>query len=132
VAADGELIVTVLAERLSIVRLEPGNGLPSWIRRSSWLSLTRTHDELSVVCESRLVPVGLPRSSPWRALQVVGPLNFELTGILKRLADPLAAAAVSIFAVSTYDTDYVLVQEGNLESALMCLKREGIVVRTRR
>lgn len=127
---DRELALRVLAEPLSIVRLGPDVRTPDWLADASWYSVTRTAAELSVVCASRLVPRDVPRAGPWRALQVEGPLDFALTGILSRLASALAGAGISIFAVSTYDTDYVLVRAEALDRALSCLRRVGIVVRS--
>jgi len=126
---DRKLVLNVLEESLSIVRLSPDERLPEWIDGDSWCSVTRTPDELSVVCASWLVPSGVQCTGPWRAMQVAGPLDFALTGILSRIADPLAHAKISIFAVSTYDTDYVLVREQDVGQAAACLKSAGIVVR---
>lgn len=124
------LVLDVMAGRLSIVRLPSDAGAPSWIGSTSWYSVTRTEDELSVVCESRLVPPEVQQNGPWRALKVVGPLDFGLTGVLYRIARPLAGAKISIFAVSTFDTDYVLVREQDLRGAVSSLSESGIVVRT--
>lgn len=120
----------VMPETLSIVRLPPGSAVPAWIERGSWHSVTRTPDECSVVCESRLVPAGVSRVGPWRALKVAGPLDFDLVGVLSRLASPLAAAGISIFVVSTYDTDYLLVRDEALDDAVARLEDEGVVVRS--
>lgn len=110
------------------MRLAAGDRWPSWIERASWVSVTRTGEELSVVCESGLVPSEVLQSGPWRALRVRGPLDFQLTGILRMIAGPLADAQISIFAVSTYDTDYVLVAEEDLGTAIARLREEGMVV----
>lgn len=121
------LAVHVLAGRLSIARLPADAGLPDWAG-GPWCSVTRTHEELSVVCESDRVPEEVKNNGPWRALMVAGPLEFGLTGILNRLAGPLADAGISIFAVSTFDTDYVLVREERLQASVACLRGAGIVV----
>lgn len=127
--AAPSLTVDVMEPSLSIVRLPPGSGLPDWVEPDSWHSVTRTADECSVVCESRLVPAGVSHVGPWRGLKVVGPLDFDLVGILHRLAGPLAGAGVSVFVISTYDTDYVLVRGESLDSAIAGLEEAGIVVR---
>jgi len=127
--APTELVVTVMAAPLSIVRLAPGRALPAWAGASGWCSVTRTAEECSVVCESAHVPADVARVGPWRGLKVAGPLAFELVGVLYRLAGPLAEAGISIFVVSTYDTDYVLVPEDRLDEAVAALSAAGVVVR---
>jgi hypothetical protein len=87
--------------------------------------VTRTPDELSVVADEAAVPAGVRAERGWRALQVAGPLDFNLTGILASLAYPLARAGISLFAVSTFDTDYVLIKEDKLHDALAALQAAG-------
>jgi hypothetical protein len=89
---------------------------------ASFFSVTRTPDELSIVCVESQAPDDAKSERGWRVLQVIGPLEFSLTGILAAIAAPLAAAGVSIFAISTFDTDYVLVKEENLAKALDALR----------
>jgi len=92
----------------------------------SFFSLTRTPTECSYVTEDYLVPPEATAvNAGWRALMVHGPLDFSLTGVLASIAEPLAAAGVSIFAVSTFDTDYVLIQESHLASAMDALRAAG-------
>lgn len=88
-----------------------------------WRSLTWTTDELSVVCSAAQVPADVQSEHDWRCFQVVGPLDFGLTGVLLAIAAPLAAAKISIFAISTYDTDYVLVKQADLDAAVAALRR---------
>lgn len=90
-----------------------------------WRSLTWTADELSVVCLTDQVPANVQSENDWRSFQVEGPLDFGLTGVLLAIAAPLAAAKISIFAVSTYDTDYVLVKQADLDAAIVALRRAG-------
>lgn len=131
-AADSEhsLSLEVMPALLSVVRLPPEVGTPPWADSGSWYSVTRSADELSLVCESRVVPRDVRQEGPWRALRVDGPLDFALTGILCRIALPLADAGISIFAVSTFDTDYVLVREEALDDAVSSLRDVGMIVRT--
>lgn len=124
------LVLDLLPQTFSVARLSPDAEFPEWIDRDSWYSVTKTPDECSVVCESRLVPCGVRQAGPWRAFKVKGPLDFEMTGVLRRLANPLAEVEVSIFALSTYDTDYVLVRDKDAERAVDCLRQTGIVVRS--
>jgi hypothetical protein len=113
--------VTVLPEPLAVCRLAAGARVPSWALElhESLVSITRTPDELSIVCPDAAVPPDVEVESGWRALKLPGPIPFDQVGVL---AGPLAAAGVSIFAVSTYDTDYVLVRERDLERALAALE----------
>lgn len=114
-----------LSQPLAVVRLPAGSGLPWWAAASSFLSFTRTADELSLVCEEPSVPAEIISERGFVALKVEGPLPFHLTGVLASLANPLAAAGVSIFVVSTHDTDYVLVQERQLSAAIEALRQAG-------
>jgi hypothetical protein len=110
----------VLAGRYTICRLPADASVPA-----AFFSVTRTPDELSMVCEEAQAPAGTRCESGWRMLQVAGPLAFSLTGVLAGIAGPLAEAGVSIFAISTFDTDYVLVKEENLEKAMAALRAAG-------
>ena len=111
--------------RYAVCRLDPDDPLPSWVLQGTFFSVTRTLAELSVVCESALVPAGVQAESGWRTLAVKGPLDFALTGIMARLSTVLAGAAVSVFVVSTYNTDYILVREAQLDNALTALQNAG-------
>jgi uncharacterized protein len=124
--ARPSLPLELCPETLAICRLEPGAAIPSWaMQPSPFLTLSRTTDELSITTLQSLVPAGVPNEGDYRAVRVRGPLPFHLVGILAAIADPLAAAGLSIFAISTYDTDYVLVKSGQLEAALAVLQRAG-------
>ena len=125
VAAPPSLVLHVLPEPLAIVRLPAGSAHPAWATGEALLSITRTRDELSIVCDGARVPGDVAAEPGWRALAVEGPLDFGLTGVLASIAAPLAAAGVSIFALSTYDTDYVLVRSGALAGAREALTRAG-------
>ena len=118
----------VLVPRLAVCRLDPSTPLPYWAQGGSFLSVTRTSAELSVVCEDALVPEGTQAERGWRAFGVAGTLDFSLTGVLASLAVPLAEAGISVFAVSTFDTDYLLVREHSLSQALETLERAGFEV----
>ena len=94
----------------------------------AFTSVTRTPSELSVVCAHAAVPPGIVLEGGWRALALRGPVPFELTGVLAGLLAPLAAAGVSVFAVSTYDTDVVMVKADALEAAVRALRSHGHAV----
>lgn len=118
----GGLRLTLLAERLAICRLEPQQPLPDWFPgRGRITSMTRTEEELSLVLSEADVPKDVRAERGWRAFKVHGPLDFALTGILARLSGALAEAGISLFALSTYDTDYILVREGDVAAARRAL-----------
>jgi hypothetical protein len=120
------LELTILPDRLAVCRLEPSAATPAWAAPDGTLhAATRTSRELSIVCADAAVPEGVVANRGWRAIAVRGTLDFSLTGILASLAGPLAAADVSIFALSTYDTDYVLVKEDALARAIAALTAAG-------
>ncbi len=120
------LTLSVLPETFAVCRLGPGEPMPDWaLIASSFLSLTRTSDELSIVCPESAVPAGIQCEGDWRALKIDGPLDFAETGILASLSTPLADVGVSVFAVSTFDTDYVLVKQRALEKARSVLTQAG-------
>ena len=117
--------LAVVEGEFGVARLHADDPAPGWAQSGSITSLTRTADELSVVCAAAAIPGGVRAERGWRCLQVVGPLDFSLTGILASIVDPLAAAKVSVFTLSTYDTDYVLVRGQSLGTALECLREAG-------
>jgi hypothetical protein len=119
------LTLGLLAQRLAVCRLEAGEDLPAWALAGDFFSITRTGGELSIVCPEEAVPPGARAQIGFRALGVAGPLDFALTGILTSLLDPLAEAAIPVFAISTYDTDYVLVRERDLDRAVAALGGAG-------
>ena len=103
--------------------------IPAWATGASFFSVTRTEDELSVVCAEAYVPEVVTRERSWRALKLEGPFELSTVGILSSVATPLAGAGTSIFAVSTFDTDYVLVREEQLDLAVDTLREHGHKVR---
>ena len=111
--------------RFAIVRLPAGAAAPDWARGGAFLSITRTAAETSIVCDEAAVPEGVTAQRGFRALVVQGPLDFSEVGVLASLAGPLAAARLSIFAVSTYDTDYLLLRDGDWAGALAALRAAG-------
>ena len=90
-------------------------------KTSEFLSVIRTSDELSIVCNHDSIPEGCKSELDWKILKVIGPLDFSLTGILASLSGLLAAARISIFAVSTYDTDYIFVKSDKLDASINAL-----------
>jgi uncharacterized protein len=124
------LSVAVIEARLAVCRVEAGGEVPGWVAHAGeFVSITRTTDELSIVCAFDAVPAGVPMEGPWRAFKVEGPLVMTLIGVVASLANPLADAGISIFAISTYDTDYVLVHEPDFDAAAQALVAAGHSVR---
>jgi uncharacterized protein len=119
----------LLDGELSVCRLPADALAPEVPATAALFALVRTSAELSVVCAAADAPPGAVVEPGWRALAVRGPLDFALTGILASLAGPLADAGIPIFAISTYDTDYVLVREPDLAAASDALRGAGHVVR---
>jgi putative acetyltransferase len=118
----------VLPERLAVCRLPAGSPAPEWAagqEAGSFRSATWSPDETSIVCAESAVPDGVRAERGWRALMVAGPLDFSMTGVLVALAKPLASAGISVFALSTYDTDYLMVKESVLSAAVEVLEADG-------
>ncbi|WP_194848465.1 ACT domain-containing protein [Candidatus Neptunochlamydia vexilliferae] len=123
------LLLILLAEKLTVCQMDQSEPIPPWATQSNtFFSVTLTEDELSIVCPSRYVPKGTKCERDWVAYKVAGPLDFGLTGILASIANPLAAANISLFAISTYDTDYILVKEKDRKSSIETLRKAGFSV----
>ncbi len=118
------LILQTHPEIYTICKLPPHAPLPIWLTTegNSFFSLTKTNEELSIVCELAIVPEEMNDQKSWRMFKIKGQMDFDLTGILKQVLDPLAESNIGIFAVSTYDTDYILVQEKDFDKATEVLK----------
>jgi len=122
------LKLVIVAERLAVCRLDAGAPIPDWAGGESFLSITRTRDELSVICEEHFVPSGVYASRGWRGFKIVGPLDLDLVGILVSVAVPLAQSNIGVLPVGTYDTDYVLVRDRQLNDAIKALRFAGFDV----
>jgi uncharacterized protein len=117
-----------LPEQYAVCRMEPARTLSVPAGSGGFFCITRTSEELSVVCIEELAPGDATVESGWSGLVVAGPLDFSLTGILSAIAEPLAAAGIPIFAVSTYDTDYVFVKTDRSTDAVAALTSAGHTV----
>ena len=124
-AVTRHLELTLLLERFAISRLAADAPVPQWATQGPFFSVTRTGDELSVVTELSRVPVGVQSQPGWRVLKVHGPFVLSEIGVLASLAAPLAEAKISLFAVSTFDTDYLLVAAETLSAAINALGKAG-------
>ena len=121
------LRLRVLPSRLAICRLDAVAPVPSWAG-GAFVSITRTSTELSIVCDEIDVPDGVMAARGYRALEVMGPIPLEVVGVMATLAGTLARAGISLVPIATYDTDYVLVQERDLEPAIAAVIRAGHAV----
>jgi uncharacterized protein len=117
----------VYSELYAICRLNPAAVFPTWAR-GKFVSMVRTEDELSVVCEQNAVPSDIRCECDWRVLQVEGPMDLAIVGVLASLTKPIAEAGINLFAISTFDTDYLLVKAARLEAAKGALERAGHTV----
>jgi hypothetical protein len=114
-----------LDDLYAVVRLDPDAALPDWARGGSFWSATRTDSELSIVCREEDVPADASAERGWCALEVAGPLDFSLTGVVSSLVGPLAEAEVPLFVLSTFETDYLLVRERDLRRSVDALVAAG-------
>ncbi len=122
-----DLRLTTLDGRFAVCRLARDAEVPAWAS-GSFVSVTRTPDELSISCAEETVPDGVTAERGWRCLKVEGPLDLALTGIASALTVPLAEAGVSVSVIATYDTDYMLVKADRLADAVAALERAGHTV----
>ena len=118
-----KLTLSILPEKLSICHFEKNSPIPSWAKDIAFCSITRATDELSIICPQEKIPAGVRAEKNWRAFKVEGPLGFSLTGIVASLSRPLAKAKISILYISTYETDYLLVEEKNLAKSKKVLAK---------
>ena len=117
--------IEVMPDVLAVCRLSADDEIPPWASAGPLVSHTRTADELSIVCARGAVPDGVRASLDWRALKLVGPFDLSLVGLLVSVAGPLAEAGINILPVGTFDTDYILVPETRLRSAIRVLEEAG-------
>lgn len=118
------LTMKLLKEKYGVCRLDKTEDIPDWTKNSDFFSITRTSDELSIVCNQDNVPSDIKCEKDWRALKIEGPLDFSLIGILSSISTILAQNGISIFAISTFDTDYILVKNKDIAKAIEVLTIE--------
>ena len=123
--SNKKLSFSVLPDKLAVCRFDPMAALPDLSAASSFFSITRTPEELSVVCDENDFGPEIQCEKGWRCMKLHGPFNFSESGILASVIRPLAEAAVPIFAISTFDTDYLLIKAVDLKAALKVLTDEG-------
>ena len=120
-----KIVLSILEETYIIHKLDQSTNLPEGLTECEFYSLSSSQEELSLVCPEQILIQSENNSPNWKCLKVAGPLDLNLTGILAGLSDTLAKAKISIFAISTFETDYVLIQKQVLETAKSALKSAG-------
>jgi hypothetical protein len=126
-----KLAFSVLEGRFAITRLSPRSSIPDWALDANFFSITRTREELSVVCPEDRVPEGERCDTGWRCLMIQGPLDFSMIGVMASLSMPLAEAGIPMFPISTFDTDYLLIKGEDFERGILALAGAGHSVRRR-
>ncbi len=119
------LNLSLLPHTYAVCQFHPDKHIPYWALLGDFVSLTRTHEELSIVCQQDNVPGDIEAERGWRCVQVQGAFDFSVAGVHVSLAIPLAEANISVLAIATYSTDYLLIKEENVERALEVLERAG-------
>jgi len=123
-----KLTLSILPDRYAICKLESDGEVPEWTQRSTFWSVTKTQQELSILCAEDDVPGNIKAERGWKVLKVEVPLDFSLTGIIASLTGPLAEANISVLVLSAYKTDYVMVRESSLDKAISILSSAGHIV----
>ena len=123
------LVLQIQAGEFSICRLLPSEPVPAWAGSAGFHAIVRTADELSLLCAAPLVPPGVRAERGWRMLKFAGPFAFTATGILASVLAPLARKKIGILALSTFDTDYLLVKADKLDAAIRAIESAGHTVR---
>ena len=120
-----KLTLSVLPHKYAVCQFHPDKHIPYWALLGDFVSLTRTHEELSIVCQQDNVPEEIEAERGWCCVQVQGAFDFTVSGVNASLAVPLSEAEISVLAIATYATDYLLIKEANLEQALRVLELAG-------
>ena len=122
-----KLAFALLKDEYSIYRLEKDSAIPDWIDDSEFFSVTRTQDELSIVCKHVELPSDnkIQKDEHWRILRINGTLDLSLIGIIAGISSLFKGNKISIFIISTYDTDYILVKNSQLDKAMLVLTNYG-------
>jgi uncharacterized protein len=127
-ASTRKLSLSLLPKSFVICRLAAEAPIPAWATRGDFFSITRTSEELSLVTEMERVPADLRAEISWRAMKAHGPFDFSEVGVLASLVTPLADNDVSVFTISTFDTDYLFTRSAQLQAALGALRKAGHTV----
>src|SRR3712207_721747 len=117
--------LALMGEELAVCRLEERDGVAAWTWEGEFVSITRAHGELSVICAASAVPDHVPSEGGWRAFRVTTEMDFSMTGVAASITTALAGASVSVLPVATFDTDYFLVKAEKLADAIDALLNAG-------
>ncbi len=120
-----KLIHSTILDRFAICQLAPQSPIPEWVDDNGFFSITRTHEELSIICPEANVPENIICNRGWRAFKIDGQFDFNEIGVLNSITTPLAMAQISLLTISTFNTDYILIQESHFDQARLILKSAG-------
>ena len=120
-----KLILSTILDRFAICQLTPQSPVPEWVYDSGFFSITRTHEELSIICPEANVPENIISNCGWRVLKIEGQFDFNEIGVLNSITTPLAKAQISLLTISIFNTDYILIQESCFDQARLILKSAG-------
>lgn len=123
--APGGFTLILHPDRYAIARLDPDRPIPEWARQGPFVTISKTRAETSIVCPEAACPPDVRHVKGRRLLEFSGPIPFETTGVLDAVLAPLARAAISVFVLSTFDTDYIMVTEDTLDAAIGALRAAG-------
>jgi hypothetical protein len=126
-AQKRNLTLSLMPDSYAVCRLAPDSKVPEWAYQGSFYSISKTSDELSIVVDQRFAPAGIKKAENWKGFKIEGPLDFSITGILAALSKTLADNQIPLFCVSTFDTDYILVESKYYEKAKMVLAKENTI-----
>jgi hypothetical protein len=119
------LILSSIEGDFSIFQIDPTFGIPEWALKGDFFSITQTTDELSIICDDKIIPEKINREKDWRILKIEGPFAFDEIGILNAITTPLAREKISLLTISTFNTDYILIQNSHFRRAVDILKNDG-------
>ena len=120
-----KFILSTIQDRFAICQLAPHSSIPEWAYSSGFFSITRTDEEISIICPEVNVPENIISNYGWRVFKIEGQFNFDEIGVLNSITTPLAKAQISLLTISTYNTDYILIQESYYDQARLILKSAG-------
>ncbi len=121
------LTLSLMPDSYAVCRLAPDAKVPEWAYQGGFYSISKTSDELSIVVDQRYAPAGIKKAENWKGFKIEGPLDFSITGILAALSKTLADNQIPLFCVSTFDTDYILVESKYYEKAKRVLAKENTI-----
>jgi uncharacterized protein len=122
------LPIQLLAQGYSLCTLNACHPIPAWVASSYFYSITKTNDELSIVCQSNVVPTLVQQDAGWRIIQIAAVLDLTLTGITAKFSTALASVGVNLCVIATYHTDYIMVKEEKLAIAITALAAAGFTL----